>query len=385
VERSTAPEKRLLRVAEGWCARRPGSYGLAVTFLRWSDSLTAVDAGGVSVLVTAASAADGVKPVSDDVALTIRPEAGPTPGRSHLLAAGSAEGTEGTEGTEAGDVAGYAHLARVGDGGWEAELVVHPRRRRRGAGSALVEALAARVASESAGAAESAGGAADAARPVTLDIWAHGDSVAAAALATRAGFERGRVLLQLRRPLVDGAGSAAGGELAEPAWPAGVTVRPFEPGRDEEAWLALNARAFAHHPEQGRWTERDLLPREAEPWFDPAGFFLAEQGGELIGFHWTKVHPEDPTPPGEQRGADKAGGAGPIGEVYVVGVDPARAGGGLGRALTLAGLRHLRDRGLTAVMLYTDEDNVRATRMYERLGFTRYAVDAQYRLRVPAR
>ena len=50
-----------------------------------------------------------------------------------------------------------------------------------------------------------------------------------------------------------------------------------------------------------------------------------------------------------------------------------------GRALTLAGLRHLRDLGVGQAMLYVDEDNVPAIRMYEGLGFTRAAVDAMYR------
>jgi mycothiol synthase len=312
-----------------------------VGLLSWVDGLSADEAGEVDALVAAARTADGVGPVSDDVALTLRPGAGPVPGRSHLIAT-----------AEAGDVAGYAQLARAGDASWEAELVVHPAHRRRGVGTALVEALA-RVARQ--------------VPHATLDVWAHGDSAAAAALAARTGFARGRVLLHLRRSL-----ASAAGDLPEPSWPAGVSVRTFEPGRDEAAWLALNARAFASHPEQGRWTERDLLPREAEPWFDPAGFFLADRDGGLVGFHWTKVHGLDPAPPPRTT-------AGPIGEVYVVGVDPEAGGGGLGRALTLAGLRYLRDtRGLPAVMLYADEDNVRAVRMYEWLGFSRYAVDTQY-------
>jgi mycothiol synthase len=123
----------------------------------------------------------------------------------------------------------------------------------------------------------------------------------------------------------------------------------------------VNRRAFAHHPEQGAWTLDDLLAREQEPWFDPAGFFLAvRQDGTLAGFHWTKVH------------------NGEIGEVYVIGVDPAAQGLGLGRALTLVGLHHLRSRGLTTVTLYVDESNQAARKLYESLGFARFAVDVMY-------
>ena len=148
------------------------------------------------------------------------------------------------------------------------------------------------------------------------------------------------------------------------------------PGQDEDEWLSLNGRAFAKHPEQGGWTRHDLELREREPWFDPAGFFIAEAGGQMAGFHWTKVHDLSGLGPG---------GSGPpeneqsLGEVYVVGVDPAEQGSGLGRALTLAGLRHLRDLGVAQAMLYVDEDNVPAIRMYEALGFTRATVDAMYR------
>jgi mycothiol synthase len=156
-----------------------------------------------------------------------------------------------------------------------------------------------------------------------------------------------------------------------------VTLRTFEPGRDDAAWLRLNALAFAHHPEQGSWTAGDLADRLAEPWFDPAGFFLATRpdpqgpaGAErLVGFHWTKVHPATAAEPA-------------LGEVYVVGVDPAEQGNGLGRALTAAGLRHLaQDRGLATVLLYVDADNPAAIRVYERVGFTIHEVDLMYQVR----
>jgi mycothiol synthase len=144
-------------------------------------------------------------------------------------------------------------------------------------------------------------------------------------------------------------------------------VRTFEPGRDEEAWLAVNARAFAGHPEQGGWTRADLDDRIGQPWFDPRGFFLAadtRRDGALAGFHWTKVHD---------------GGPEPAGEVYVVGVDPSYQGTGLGKALTVIGVRHLHDHGLRTVELYVDGSNTAARRLYDALGFTEAAVDVQYR------
>jgi mycothiol synthase len=151
-------------------------------------------------------------------------------------------------------------------------------------------------------------------------------------------------------------------DIPEPVYPAGVTVRTFRPGEDDAAWLAANAAAFAHHPEQGSLTQRDLDDRKAEPWFDPKGFFLAERDGGIIGFHWTKIHAEEQ-----------------LGEVYVVGIRPDAQGGGLGKALTATGLRHLAAQGMPTAMLYVDADNTAALRVYEQLNFATHEVDLMYR------
>ncbi|MER5637369.1 mycothiol synthase [Kitasatospora sp. NPDC002227] len=244
---------------------------------------------------------------------------------------------------------GYAQLETPGEGkSGTAELAVVPGQRGRGFGRDLVDAVLA--------------AAAEAAPDGAVEFWAHGGHPAARHLAEVYGAELVRELRQMRRP------STPATEAAElPPLPEGVTVRTFRPDRDGPQWLALNALAFAHHPEQGAWTEQDLADRVAEPWFDPEGFFLAVRGTgadeKVVGFHWTKVHPEG------------------LGEVYVVGVDPAEQGNGLGRALTAIGLRHLAlERKQDTVMLYVDADNSAAVRVYERLGFTIHEIDLMYRV-----
>jgi len=287
-------------------------------------------------LASAAAGADGVGPLSEQVRLHLRYGGDPA-ARNLLLRLGQ-------------DLAGYAHLGPEDPAeGRSGELVIHPAHRRRGLGLALALATLTQ----------------ESALPVRL--WAHGDLPAAARLATAAGFRRTRVLWQMWRSLRD--------SVAEPRLPPAVSLRTFLPGQDEDDWLALNARAFASHPEQGRWTRADLAHREAAAWFDPDGFFLAERGGHLSGFHWTKIHE---TATGRDAAGDSSGGTEPVGEVYVVGVDPAEQGTGLGRALTLAGLRYLQDRGMPAVMLYVDGENAAAIRLYGSLGFAHSATDVMY-------
>jgi mycothiol synthase len=273
----------------------------------------------VLATVRAATAEDGVAPLSEQALLALKRD-----GRCFVI-----EDPDGT-------VAGYAHITPATDQEpASAELVVHPRHRRQGHGRALMKALL-----------DSTDG--------PLRIWAHGDLPAAEALARSFGLTRARALLQMRRSLQQP-------ELPEAKLADGVQIRTFRPGQDEAAWLSVNRRAFAHHPEQGSWTLQDLQDREEEPWFDPAGFFLAIRNSDsLVGFHWTKVHSPE------------------LGEVYVVGVDPAAQGLGLGRALTLTGLHHLKNLGLPTVLLYVDESNASAVKLYESLAFTRFAVDVMY-------
>ncbi|MDJ0466684.1 mycothiol synthase [Streptomyces sp. H27-C3] len=288
------------------------------------DELTDEQAQQVIGLLTDAAREDGVHAVSEQGRLQLR--GGHRAGIRHFLLS-RADGM----------LLGYAQLEDTDPvEAPAAELVVHPSHRGQGHGRALGSAVL------------NASG-------KRLRVWAHGGRSAARHLAQVLGLTLFRELRQLRRPL-------SPLDIPEPVLPEGASIRTFVPGRDDTAWLAVNAAAFAHHPEQGSLTQRDLDDRKAESWFDPKGFFLAERDGELIGFHWTKVHADEQ-----------------LGEVYVVGIRPDAQGGGLGKALTATGLRHLAAAGLPTAMLYVDADNTAAVTVYERLGFTTHGVDLMYR------
>lgn len=184
-----------------------------------------------------------------------------------------------------------------------------------------------------------------------VHYWVFEPTAAHVRIAAEVGLHPGRDLWQMRVPLpID--------ETTD------VVTRPFEPGRDEEAWLEVNNAAFEWHPEQGAWTLDDVRNREQEPWFDPEGFLLHERDGQLAAFCWTKIH--------EASDADE-----PLGEIYVIAAHPDFHGQGLGKALTVAGLTHLASEVDTG-MLYVDADNEPAVGLYRRLGFTVHHTDRAF-------
>ncbi|MBD2757934.1 mycothiol synthase [Yimella sp. cx-573] len=280
------------------------------------------DPAAVLELAAAARAADGVSPLSEATLLSL--QADPSDRDLHGFVRGE------------GRLDGYAHLRLEDDGAAWAEVVVHPEARQQGIGRRFLEY----VREQSAGA----------------RVWAHGDTPAAQATAQALGMTPVRNLWMMSRS-VD-----LGEPIADPVAPQGFSTRTFQPG-DEQTWLDVNARAFAHHPEQGRMTLADLRARMTEPWFDPGGLFLVfdEESGRLAASHWTKVAEE----------------GGP-GEVYVVAVDPDFQGSGLGGYVTALGLAHLRDQGVSTIDLYVEGDNTPAIATYRRKGFERSAHDVMY-------
>ena len=303
----------------------PDVAGRAAPAIDWRAGLSDDEQRKIHELIAAANRADGVAPVGDQVLRELAHDR-----TKHLLA------------IDGDEISGYLNL--TGSPGM-AELVVHPNARRRGIGSAMARA----------GLSEGGGG---------TRIWAHGNLEAARATAAALGLVVVRELLQMRRPLTD---------LPAVGIPDGVHIRTYSGSADDAELLRVNNAAFAWHPEQGGWTLDDVAEREAEPWFDPDGVLLAVDvtaPQHVLGFHWTKVH---------AAGTGEADATAPVGEVYVLGVDPAAQGRRLGQALTLAGLVHLRDLGLGAVVLYVEADNAAAVRLYRDLGFERFSADVSYR------
>jgi mycothiol synthase len=297
-----------------------------VTVPQWRAALSADEQQGVRELITAASESDAVAPVGEQVLRELAHD------RTEHLLTTDASGER---------VLGYLNLsAEPQDGSAMAELVVHPDARRRGIGAAMIRATLSKT-----------GG--------MNRFWAHATLDSARATASALGLSAVRELVQMRRDL---------NEIAEPEVPDGVRIRTYAGASDDAELLRVNNAAFVTHPEQGGWTDADLAERRAESWFDPRGLFLAfsDQTDALLGFHWTKVH------------SDEEG----LGEVYVVGVDPAAQGGGLGGLLTAVGIAHLaqtlKEAAEPTVMLYVESDNMPALRTYRRLGFTQYSVDTAY-------
>jgi mycothiol synthase len=210
------------------------------------------------------------------------------------------------------------------------DVVVAPAARGRGDGRALVAAALAEA-------------------PPELTAWSHADHPAAAALAAAFGFAKVRALWVMER-------DASEVDVPEVD---GVTIRGYR-DTDADEVVRVNAAAFAHHPEQGSMDAANLAERMAEPWFDPAGLLVADAGDGLLAFHWTKQHSPE------------------LGEVYVVAVDPAAQGRGLGKAVTAAGLAHLAARGVRRIILYVESDNEPAIATYAKLGFEHTSTHVQY-------
>jgi mycothiol synthase len=296
--------------------------------------LSEIQTEEVVQLAFAAAAIDEMAPLSEHVLIHLHH--GGDDADEHLVAT-----------SDSGKIVGYLHLDQTDTvAGSVVEVVVHPDFRQQGIGTSLIETAIAKS------------------NDPRMRLWAHGELTSAYSLAAKLGFAKTRELWQMRRSLFAPLPKAK--EIND------LTVRPFQVGVDEPAWLALNSSVFVDHPEQGRMSDADLAVRMSEQWFDPAGFLIATQEHSgvqvMVGYHWTKVH-----------GGSGSHGHSEIGEIYVLGISPDLRGSGLAKLLSVRGLEYLRSQGLPAAMLYVDADNKAAIGLYESLGFAHWDTDVMFR------
>ncbi|QKT06332.1 mycothiol synthase [Gordonia sp. X0973] len=297
-----------------------------MTSIARAEQLSDEQQRAVRAVLVQSHSADGVQALGE---APVNALGATSPAVEHLLAT-----------ADDGTVIGYASVLPGRDGEPStAELVVAPAARGNGVGRSLAQRVLAT--------APTAG----------VRLWAHGDLPAARALAGQLGLSVRRELRQLNLGV---------GADDEPLPPLpqrdDVVLRTYAGPADDREILRVNNAAFDWHPEQGGWTQEQIVERTGADWFDPRGLFLAfdrDDAQRLLGFHWTKVASPE------------------LGEVYVVGVDPAAQGRGLGRLLTLAGLHYLAGR-VPEVTLYVEGDNTAALHTYENLGFEPFRVDVAY-------
>ncbi len=281
---------------------------------------------------------DGTPPIAEHILLHLR--YGGDKADSHLLV------------EKDNQVIGYAHLDQTDlVAGPSVELVVDPSYRGDGVGKQLLsEAI--KICGE------------------TLRLWAHGEQSVSHSLASSFNFEKIRTVLQMSKSLTE--------IQPLPIITKEISIRSFLPGIDSNEWLELNNKVFKDHPEQGGWQLSDLNHRLSEEWFDEKGFFIAEKNKQLIASTWTKVHGAHPHDHGdaEQSHAHPA-----IGEIYITAVDPAHAGQGIGKILSITALNYLKYRGLSDAMLYVDFDNEAAVKLYTSIGFINNNYNLLYKIK----
>lgn len=283
-----------------------------------SRRLSPADLPRLRELADHCRAEDGLAPFNDQTLALIGQR------RAEGVVVPGDDGNDGRNGLDAAAV----HA----DGVWE--IAVAPAARRRGLGRRLLNT---------------------ARRHAPDPCWAHGDHPAARRLAAEHRLEAQRALHRMTRPGISELPAAAA-----PPLPPGARLADFSPG-DEAAWLALNAAAFAHDPDQGHLAIADLRARFVEPWFRRVDLRILWAEGTAVGTCWVKQTELDA-------------------EIYVLGIHPHAQGRGLGRALLHDALtRHPRAAQFS---LYVDGANRGAIALYRRVGFQVASTDVLWGDRV---
>ena len=278
------------------------------------EDLPDADVAAVSALADKAAAADGSHPLNEAAQLA-------------LAGQGSAEVVHWLASSDesAAELIGYAQLDTRDR---SVQLVVDPDHRHHGIGRALAERII------------------SADHPISW--WAFGDLPGAQALASALGLEVIRGLLIMRLDL-------ATSPLQTPTpLPAGFVLDHYRPD-DLDDLVAVNAAAFAQHPEQGTPGRRRLRGPEHESWWQPEAPILAGGAGGRI--RQTRRLPLD-----EAHDATRA---------RCTSSESPRSGGrGLGTVLLEAGLIRLPTAARSASILYVEAGERAGARAVPQDGLT---------------
>ncbi len=126
---------------------------------------------------------------------------------------------------------------------------------------------------------------------------------------------------------------------------------------EEDRLTRLQNRAFA-----GTWgynpnTVEEMTFRINSCICSPDDILLICNGGKAVGYCWTMMNCEGGVPSATK------------GRILMLGVDPDHRGRGIARELALAGLEHLRDKGVGIAQVTVDSENRAAYALYLSLGF----------------
>ncbi len=126
---------------------------------------------------------------------------------------------------------------------------------------------------------------------------------------------------------------------------------------EEDKLTQIQNRAFA-----GTWgynpnTVEEIIYRTNLSTCSPEDIVLIYERDKVVGYCWTEIACE-----GEATSERK-------GRIFMLGVDPDYRGKGIGKTLLLAGLAHLKSKGLQAAELTVDSENKTACALYKSIGF----------------
>ncbi len=176
-----------------------------------------------------------------------------------------------------------------------------------------------------------------------------GDNEIAEEVLSRLGFKYVRTFLELKL------------DMADFDWPDAdqtiIQYRHLQAGEEERLTQIQNA-SFS-----GTWgfnpnTVEDIAYRLNTSNHSPDDVLLVSEGGKITGYCWLSI-----------TGNQASTIAGRTGRISMIGVDPAYRGQGYGKKVLLAGLIHLRNKGLAVAELTVDSENQVARSLYESVGF----------------